>query len=102
VRRRKVTYPAAKTATKRRGDSPPETQIQREGVVNIDLTAGGGRPGLAVKDRVRIRGTGLYGGEAAVIERLTGGPIPAAVVRTEGGQTRRVRTIDLEPIVGEG
>jgi hypothetical protein len=33
-----------------------------------------------------------------VIERLTSGAIPSAVVRTEAGRTRQVRTIDLEPV----
>jgi hypothetical protein len=47
---------------------------------------------------VRIAGTGLYAGEAAVIERMSGGVIPTALVRTEAGRTRQVRTIDLEPI----
>jgi hypothetical protein len=32
--------------------------------------------------------------------RLIAGVIPAATVRTDGGGTRRVRTIDLEPVVG--
>ena len=45
---------------------------------------------------------GLYAGEAAVIEKLTSGVIPAALVRTEAGRTRQVRTIDLEPIAREG
>ena len=49
---------------------------------------------------MRIAGTGLYAGEEATIERLVAGVIPAATVRTDGGGTRRVRTIDLEPIVG--
>jgi hypothetical protein len=44
----------------------------------------------------------LYAGEAAVIEKLTAGVIPAALVRTEAGRTRQVRTIDLEPIAREG
>jgi hypothetical protein len=47
---------------------------------------------------VRINGTGLYSGELATIEKLTTGPIPSAVVRTEAGRTRQVRTIDLEPV----
>jgi hypothetical protein len=34
----------------------------------------------------------------ATIEKLTTGPIPSAVVRTEAGRTRQVRTIDLEPV----
>jgi hypothetical protein len=70
-------------------------------VVTIDLNAGAGRRGLTVGDRVRIVGTGLYSGEAAVIEALVHGVIPAALVRTEAGRTRRVRTIDLEPIPPE-
>jgi hypothetical protein len=49
-------------------------------------------------DRVRITGTGLYSGEIATIDRLVSGVIPAAVVRTEAGRTRQVRTIDLEPV----
>jgi hypothetical protein len=71
-------------------------------VATIDLTAGSGRAGLAIGDRVRISGSGLYAGEAAVIEKLTSGVIPAALVRTEAGRTRQVRTIDLEPIAREG
>jgi hypothetical protein len=71
-------------------------------VATIDLTAGSGRAGLSVGDRVRISGSGLYAGEAATIEKLTSGVIPAALVRTEAGRTRQVRTIDLEPIGREG
>jgi hypothetical protein len=47
---------------------------------------------------VRITGTGLYSGELATIEKLASGAIPSAVVRTEAGRTRQVRTIDLEPV----
>lgn len=67
-------------------------------MATIDLNAGKGRAGLTVGDRVRITGNGLYAGEAAVIEKLVSGVIPAALVRTEAGRTRQVRTIDLEPI----
>jgi len=67
-------------------------------VATIDLTAGKGRAGLSVGGRVRIAGSGLYAGEIAVIERLVTGVIPQAVVRTEAGKTRQVRTIDLEPV----
>jgi hypothetical protein len=55
---------------------------------------------LKVGDRVRITGAGLYSGEIATIDRLTTGVIPSAVVRTEAGRTRQVRTIDLEPVAG--
>jgi len=67
-------------------------------VATIDLTAGKGRAGLTVGGRVRIAGSGLFSGEIAVIEKLVTGVIPAAVVRTEAGKTRQVRTIDLEPV----
>ena len=43
---------------------------------------------------------GAFPFEEATIERLVAGVIPAAAVRTDGGGTRQVRTIDLEPIVG--
>jgi hypothetical protein len=62
------------------------------------LSATKGREGLTVGDKVRIIGSGLYNGEAATIEKLPGGVIPTALVRTEAGRTRQVRTIDLEPI----
>jgi hypothetical protein len=95
-----VTYPVAKTATKSAnatgGAEPPKA---RQTVVNIDISAGSGRTDLAVGDRVRITGSGLYSGEAAVIEKFAFGAIPAALVRTDAGRTRQVRTIDLEPIV---
>ncbi|HSL97390.1 MAG TPA: hypothetical protein VK831_02345 [Candidatus Deferrimicrobiaceae bacterium] len=48
---------------------------------------------------VRI-GSGLYAGERAVVETVVGGVIPAALVRTEAGRTRRVRAIDLVPEKG--
>jgi hypothetical protein len=47
---------------------------------------------------VRITGSGLYSGELATIDRLAAGVIPSAVVRTDAGRTRQVRTIDLEPV----
>ena len=102
TRKRKTVYPPAKTNTKQppKPGAGPETYV-RPTVATIDLTASGGRTGLAIGDRVRINGTGLYAGEAATIEKLTGGVIPAALVRTEAGRTRQVRTIDLEPIAAE-
>lgn len=103
TRKRKTVYPPARTDTKptQRPGAGPE-QYVRPTVATIDLTAGNGRAGLSVGDRVRISGSGLYTGEAAVIEKLTSGVIPAALVRTEAGRTRQVRTIDLEPIAREG
>jgi hypothetical protein len=70
----------------------------RTTVASINLSATKGREGLAIGDRVRIVGSGLYSGEAAVIEKLPASVIPTALVRTEAGRTRQVRTIDLEPI----
>ena len=86
--------PASQEGRAARGDTP----YQRPTVASINLAAGAGRAGLKPGDRVRITGTGLYSGEIATIDRLVSGVIPAAVVRTEAGRTRQVRTIDLEPV----
>ncbi len=103
-RKRKVIYPPARTS-KRPGPPPgvvgDPTHV-RPTVVSIDVTATTGRSGLRVGDRVRIGGSGQGAGEVATIERLVGGVIPAASVRTDAGRTRRVRTIDLEPISDGG
>lgn len=66
-------------------------------LVSINVNAGKGRRGIVPGARVTILGSGLYAGETAVVERLTGGVIPTAFVRTEAGRTRQVRTIDLQP-----
>jgi hypothetical protein len=106
-RKRKTTYPPPRNAAPRPprpgepggpGSPGSETPYQRPTVANINLAAGAGRAGLKVGDRVRITGTGLYSGEIATIDRMVTGVIPAAVVRTEAGRTRQVRTIDLEPV----
>ena len=78
TRKRKTVYPPARTDTKpvQRAGAGPEPYI-RPTVATIDLNAGSGRAGLSVGDRVRISGGGLYAGEAAVIEKLTSGVIPA-------------------------
>jgi hypothetical protein len=100
MKRRKVTYPVARTHTKGapKPGAGPEAAYVRPNLVSIDITAGVGRANLKVGGRARINGTGLYAGEEATIEALVGGVIPAASVRTDSGGTRRVRTIDLEPI----
>jgi hypothetical protein len=67
----------------------------------IDPDAARGRRGLAVGDRVRINGTGLYAGEAGIIERIGGTLVPTALVRIHSGRSRDVRTIDLEPLGSE-
>jgi hypothetical protein len=101
MKRRKVTYPVAKTHTKGapRGGNGPEAVMFRPNLVAIDVMAVAGRRNLEVGGRVRINGTGLYAGEEASILRLVGGVIPAAMVRTDAGGSRNVRTIDLEPIL---
>src|SRR5437868_1012086 len=98
ARKRKVTYPPARTANQRptRYGAGPEAPIVRPTVAAINLNAAAGQKNLSVGDRVKIVGGGLYSGEAAVIERFAGGVIPAAFVRTETGHSRQVRTIDLE------
>ena len=65
-------------------------------VATINLGAMTGRADIAQGSRVQI-GSGLYAGEFAIVESVIGGVIPAALVRTEAGSTRRVRTIDLVP-----
>jgi len=105
-RKRRTVYPPPRNATRppRPGEpggpgGPPAGEpYVRPTVAAINLSASTGRAGLKVGDRVRITGTGLYSGDLATIEKLTTGPIPSAVVRTEAGRTRQVRTIDLEPV----
>ncbi|HET7702991.1 MAG TPA: hypothetical protein VFK35_06300 [Candidatus Limnocylindrales bacterium] len=105
-RKRRTVYPPPRNAVRppRPGEpggpgGPPLGEpYVRPTVASINLAASTGRAGLKVGDRVRITGTGLYSGEIAVIEKLATGPIPSAVVRTEAGRTRQVRTIDLEPV----
>ncbi|MCI0345988.1 MAG: hypothetical protein L0221_11185 [Chloroflexi bacterium] len=103
MRRRKQVYPPAKTATKGQPAVPgafdPRNPPGR--TVTINLAAGAGRA-IRVGDRVRIQ-SGLFAGEAAVVESEASGVISSVMVRTEAGRTRRARTIDLEPIrPGEG
>lgn len=105
-RKRRVVYPPPRTSTRQPrpgepgGVGGPPVEYVRPTVASINLSAGAGRAGLKVGDRVRITGNGLYSGELATIDRLTSGVIPSAVVRTDAGRTRQVRTIDLEPVAG--
>jgi len=70
----------------------------RRTVATLNMPARAGRGDIKTGDRVRIVGPGLYSGENAVVESVVGGVIPAALVRTDAGRSRRVRTVDLEPI----
>jgi hypothetical protein len=72
-----------------------DESYERPNLATINLQAGAGKTGFAVGDKVRIEGGGTYSGEIATIEKLNAGVIPSAVVRTESGNTRHVRTIDL-------
>jgi hypothetical protein len=67
------------------------------GVASINLQAMTGRSDIHVGSRVII-GSGLGAGEVATVESVAGGVIPAAMVRTDSGLARRVRTIDLTPV----
>jgi hypothetical protein len=96
-RKRKISYPSSRGSKGRAAASGP-AQSTPPTVAKINLNAGLGRKDIIVGSRVTILGGGLYAGETAVVERLVGGGIPAAFVRTEAGGTRRVRTIDLEPV----
>jgi hypothetical protein len=99
IRKRKTTYPPARTANKPATPAyVPDPEYVRPTVAAINLAAAKGRGDLAVGDKVRILGTGLFSGEAAVIERFASAIVPSAVVRTEAGRTRQVRTIDLSPL----
>jgi hypothetical protein len=71
--------------------------MNRPNLASIDTTAGKGRSGFSVGDRVRVSGTGRYAGQTGVIERITSGAVPSAVVRVASGEAGQVRTIDLEP-----
>lgn len=94
-RKRKVFYPPSKSS---KGPPPPFVpQVTPPSVAVINQQAAIGKGEIVVGMRVLIGGTGLYTGEIATVTSLAGGVIPAAVVVTEAGRTRRVRTIDLSP-----
>ena len=98
TRKRKPYYPPAKTSRKGPPPTGSDSSPERPNLATINLSAGAGQAGLRVGDRVRIDAAGTHSGETAVIERLSSGVIPSAVVRTESGGTRQVRTVDLAPI----
>jgi hypothetical protein len=104
VRKRKVNYPVARTATRqvRTAGLPGDPGYVRSTVAEINLAALTGRDDIAVGDRVRIGGGGLYAGELAVVDSIVSGLIPAAMVRTDAGKTRRVRAVDLERVAPAG
>ena len=93
--KRKRYSPFEQQKNRRNQPQTTEPAPERPNLATINLAAGAGKEGLKVGDRVVISGSGLYAGETATIERLSSGAIPSALVRTEGGNTRQVRTIDL-------
>ena len=97
TRKRKVFSPPARSS---KGAVPAASngRVIPDPSVAINRQARLGRNDIMIGTTVRILGTGLYAGELAVVERLTGGVIPAAAVRTAAGRNRQVRTIDLEPV----
>lgn len=99
ARKQRTFYPTKKA--KGGATTPNREPIVPPSLAVIDTKAGLGRAGIVAGGRVRILGTGLYAGEVAVVEKLVGGVIPAALVRTAAGRTRQVRTIDLEPVRAE-
>jgi hypothetical protein len=98
VRKRKTNYPPAKTAKRpvRPTGLPTDAPQVRSTVATIDTGAGRDTSGLQVGRRVRIAGTGPFSGETATIKKLISGVIAQAIVETDAGQSRRVRTADLE------
>ena len=92
-RKKRVVYPPSRSAKGAPRVSAPAVTPPTVAVINRHAMAG--KADIAVGSRVVINGTGLYTGETAVVDSLAGGVIPAAVVRTEAGRTRRVRTVDL-------
>ena len=103
MRKRKRTYPPAKTANRSTPGGPTTGDpAVRSTVASIDSRAVKGRPGLEVGGRVRVLGSGRHAGALATIERLVRGGIPQAIVRTDAGEREHVRTIDLEPVTDQG
>lgn len=99
MRKRKVVYPPAKTATKG-GATAPGRPGGPSNAVTINVHAMAGRPDIRKGARVRIT-SGTYEGDLALVEAIVGGVIPAAIVRTASGLARRVRTVDLVPETGD-
>ncbi len=94
ARKRKVFIPPKKTAAA----AADRASALRRPASRSTRRRSTGAPASSPGDKVRILGTGLYAGELAVIEKMAGGVVPAAVVRTEAGRSRTVRTVDLEPV----
>jgi hypothetical protein len=92
MRRKKVFTPKPPPSPA----SEERAAIAAARTVSINLDAISGKTSVRQGGRVRIL-SGLYAGELATVESLVSGVIPAAVVRTDAGRTRRVRAVDLQP-----
>ena len=103
MRRKKVFYPKSRPGAPGPGQTAADARAAAaaERSVSINLAAITGRSDIRQGARVRIK-SGLYEGELATVESVVGGVIPAAVVRTDAGRTRRVRTIDVVPVEDAG
>ena len=84
----------SKVGQKRLPPAISEDTIERPNLARVNSAALVGKPGLKVGDKVRIGSAGLYAGRVGVIERLSTGVIPSALVRVGSG-SRQVRTVDL-------
>lgn len=98
TRKRRVFIPRSRSSK----GPPPVARVQTTPttVAVINSAAPRGRDDLSIGLRVSIVGSGSSAGETGVVERLVAGVIPAAIVRTEAGKSRRIRMVDLVPIKG--
>jgi hypothetical protein len=97
LKRKKVFYPKSRPGapgTPGAPDADARAAAAAARTVSIDLGAATAGAGIRPGDRVQIQ-SGLYAGEMATVESVVGGVIPAAVVRTDAGRTRRARAIDI-------
>jgi hypothetical protein len=97
VKRKKVFYPKARPGAPAPAGTPgadARAAAAAARTVSIDLEAARAGADVRQGDRVQIQ-SGLYAGEMATVDSVVGGVIPAAVIRTDAGRTRRVRAIDL-------
>lgn len=97
MKRKKVFYPKTKPgAPPAPGDAAAEARAAAGAARTVTINLGAMRAGAGINqgDRVQIQ-SGLYAGQLATVESVVSGVIPAAVIRTDAGMTRRVRAIDL-------
>ena len=97
TRKKKPYIPPRPAPTPNAAPGDPIRNAPINRAVSINLQAMTGRADIRAGQRVEIT-AGLYEGETGMVESIVTGVIPAAVVRTEDGRSRRVRTIDLTPV----